>query len=244
LVAASNINYQPGFLVTFRTASEVRLLRFFDDGLFGSSISSPARPYLAEVGSANISTNSLGVDSRGIAVDFSARAAAEAECQTLSDETSRLACLTNASAVPLDVFVANRTPPSLVLGRTRPETGLTLNSDLPSFYSNVPLTAGPSRVFVASIINPDGELETRVFVACFDSRLIFIYDPVADAIEAEVFTGRGPHPMAFDLERGVGYVGHFTDSYIGVVGLDQRFPRSYGTIIATIGTPTAPRATK
>jgi DNA-binding beta-propeller fold protein YncE len=83
-----------------------------------------------------------------------------------------------------------------------------------------------------------------VFVVCFDSATIFIYDPEADRVEAEVITGRGPHPLTFDLDHGVAYVGHFTDSYIGAIALDQRFPRSYGSIIATIGTPSAPRATK
>src|SRR5690606_37837347 len=105
----TDANYQPGFLLTFRNAPEVRLLRFFDDGLFGDAESSPARPYLAESGGARITTNSLGLDSRGIAVSSRARKAAEAECQDV-DEATRLECLRNASGVPLDVYVSNRTP--------------------------------------------------------------------------------------------------------------------------------------
>jgi hypothetical protein len=242
-VAANQLSYQPGFLVTFRNSAEVRLLRFFDDGLFSDAAAVPARPYLADVGAARILTNSVGSDSRGIAVDSSQRDAAEAACSS-GDPALLPNCLNEASAIPLDVFVANRTPPSLVVGHTRPTSGITSNSDIPTFYRTIPLTAGPSRVFTGNVINADGEQEMRVFVVCFDSRLIFIYDPVSDRIEAEIFTGRGPHPLALDSERGVGYIGHFTDSYIGVVGLDQRFPRTYGTILATIGTPTAPRATK
>ncbi len=244
LVSAAGLNYQPGFLVTFRNAAEVHLMRFFDDGIFSDAGSVPARPYLADVGAARIVTNSLGTDSRGIAIDASARAEAEAACEQSGDEQERIDCLRSASAIPLGVFIANRTPPSLVVGRTRAENGVTSGSDLPTFYRTLPLTAGPSRVVMGSIINPDGEREARVFVVCFDSRLIFVYDPVSDSIETEIFTGRGPHALAFDIEHGVGYVGHFTDSYIGVVSLDQRFPRTFGTIIATIGTPTAPRATK
>ena len=120
------------------------------------------------------------------------------------------------------------------MGHTRPQNGITSNSDIPSFYRTVPLTAGPSRVYTGDVINADGEPEMRVFAVCFDSRLIFIYDPTSDRIETVIFTGRGPHPLALDTERGVGYIGHFTDSYIGVVALDQRFPRTYGTIVATI----------
>lgn len=243
VVANNQLNYQPGFLVTFRNSAEVRLLRFFDDGLFSDAQSVPARPYLADVGAARILTNSLGTDSRGIAIDSSQRDAAEAACAE-ADADQLSTCLSDASRIPLDVFVANRTPPSLVVGRTRPTSGATSNSDIPSFYRTIPLTAGPSRVFTGNVINADGEPEMRVFAVCFDSRLIFIYDPKSDRIEAEIFTGRGPHPLALDSERGVGYIGHFTDSYIGVVALDQRFPRTYGTIVATIGTPTAPRATK
>jgi len=239
VVAANQLSYQPGFLVTFRNSAEVRLLRFFDDGLFSDAASVPARPYLADVGSGRILTNSVGSDSRGIAIDSSRRDAAEAACGG-----SDSACLSEASALPLDVYVANRTPPSLVVGHTRPEFGITSSSDIPTFYRTLPLTAGPSRIYTGNVINAGGEPEMRVFAVCFDSRLIFIYDPKSDRIETEIFTGRGPHPLALDTERGVGYIGHFTDSYIGVVALDQRFPRTYGTIVATIGTPTAPRATK
>ncbi|HEU5073042.1 MAG TPA: hypothetical protein VFU02_02700 [Polyangiaceae bacterium] len=243
VAAANPLSYQPGFFVTFRNSAEVRLLRFFDDGLFSDAQSVPARPYLADVGGGRILTNSVGSDSRGIAVDSTARDAAEAECDSV-EPALQANCLSEASAVQLDVFVANRTPPSLVVGHTRPTNGITATSDIPTFYRTIPLTAGPSRVFSGSVINADGEPELRVFVVCFDSRLVFIYDPKSDRIEAEIFTGRGPHPLALDAERGVAYIGHFTDSYIGVVALDQRFPRTYGTIVATIGTPTAPRATK
>lgn len=242
-VIENQLSYQPGFLVTFRNSAEVRLLRFFDDGLFSDSQSVPARPYLADVASARILTNSVGSDSRGIAIDSSERDAAEAACAGVDSELQP-DCLNEASRVPLDVFVANRTPPSLVIGHTRPTSGITATSDIPTFYRTIPLTSGPSRVFTGNVINADGEPEVRVFAVCFDSRFIFIYDPKSDRIEAEIPTGRGPHPLALDTERGVGYIGHFTDSYIGVVALDQRFPRTYGTIVATIGTPTAPRATK
>jgi hypothetical protein len=35
-------------------------------------------------------------------------------------------------------------------------------------------------------------------------------------------------------------VAHFTDSYVGVIDLDARHS-SFGTLILTLGTPTAPR---
>ncbi len=243
-VEAAGLNYQPGFLLTYRNARELSLLRFFEDGALSGEGPSPARPYLVHTASRAIQTNSLGVDSRGIAVDASARKSAEALCDEESDDVARTACWQEAARVPVDVFVSNRTPPSVILGRTQPENSEAGISDLPYFHATLPLTAGPSRVALGQVLNAEGEPETRVFVVCFDSRLVFIVDPVTDRIEAEIFTGRGPHPLVTDVEHGLGYLGHFTDSYIGVVALDQRFPRSYGTIVATIGKPVAPRATK
>lgn len=243
-VEEAGINYQPGFLLTYRNAREVSLLRFFEDGALSGEGSSPARPYLVHAAARTIATNSLGVDSRGIAVDASARQQAEALCESDEDETARLNCLTEAGRIPIDVFVSNRTPPSLILGRTQPQNSAAGTEDLPFFHATLPLTAGPSRVVLGHILNADGEPELRVFVICFDSRLVFIVDPATDSIEAEIFTGRGPHPMVTDVEHGLGYIGHFTDSYIGVVALDQRFPRTYGTIVATVGAPVPPRATK
>jgi hypothetical protein len=43
--------------------------------------------------------------------------------------------------------------------------------------------------------------------------------------------------------RAHAYVAHFTDSYLGVIDLDQR-NSTYGTMLATIGRPSAPRASK
>jgi hypothetical protein len=44
-------------------------------------------------------------------------------------------------------------------------------------------------------------------------------------------------------QHALGYIGHFTDSYIGVIDLDQR-NSTYGTIVVTLGRPTQPRAQK
>jgi hypothetical protein len=127
---------------------------------------------------------------------------------------------------------------------------------LPSFQASPNLTFGPSRVIVgqvkvrgtASSVHTDDagpyELETRVFVACFDSRRIFVYDPKRSLMEAIVSTGRGPYALAVDRLRGLAYLGHFTDSYLGVISLDQRFPQTYATIVASIGAPKAPRSSK
>ncbi len=232
-VEVGDLTSSAGFLVTFRNAAQVNLLRFVEDA------GTVARPFLVDVGSSPITINSLGYDSRGIAIDDSRREEARSECAAGDED-----CLRAADETPLAVYVANRTPPSLLIGSTETATDTTAASDLPTFHDNVPLTAGPSRVLVGFVTNPQGELERRIFVLCFDSALIFVYDPARRRIETQIFTGRGPQAMAFDSERGVAYVGHFTDSYIGVVSLDQRHPETFGSMLASLGVPTPPRASK
>jgi len=216
------------YMVTFRDSAQVRLMHFAPD--FGSD---PTRPFLSDGGGVGIDANSSGTDSRGIAIDDSLRKDAEKRCAAGDAD-----CLAQAALVPLDVYVANRSPASLLIGRTHPP------AQFPFFYDTVPLTIGPSKVVVGKIKTPTDEYESRVFVICFDSRRIFIYDPLRSRIEAEIFTARGPHAVAVDTERKLLYVGHFTDSYLGVYSLDLAFPETYGTMLGSLGTPKAPRSSK
>jgi hypothetical protein len=225
--APANANEdQSAFLMTYRNSAQVRVLRFAAD--LGSS---PERDYLVDSAAVGIDANSVGSDSRGIAIDATARKQAEARC---ADQ----ACFDAAALIPVDVYVANRSPASLLIGRTRPP------QESPYFFQSLPLTVGPSRVVVGRVQTPSGDEETRVFVICFDSRRIFIYDPQRSRFEAEILTGRGPHAVAVDTERKRLYVGHFTDSYIGVFSLDLAHPDTYGTMLGTLGTPKPPRASK
>jgi len=224
----TSVKDDAAYMMTFRDSAQVRLVRFDADG-----DSTPRSELLLDAGGVSIDANSVGSDSRGIAIDGNARKAAQARCD--ADDAD---CLDSARLVPLDVYVANRAPASLLIGRTRPP------EEYPYFFDTVPLTTGPSHVVTGQIPGPSGDLETRVFVVCFDSRRVFVYDPLRGRMEAEIFTGRGPHAVAVDTERKVLYVGHFTDSYVGVYSLDLAFPETYGTLLATLGTPKAPRASK
>ena len=218
------------FMMTFRNSAQVRLFSYAADS---TGIENDPRPFLVDGGNVNIDANSVGTDSRGIAVDDSARKTAEQRCAGDTD------CEKAAALVPLDVYVANRSPSSLLVGRTSPPY------QYPYFFQTVPLTTGPSRVVVGQLKTPGGEqTETRVFVACFESRRVFVYDPQRSRIETEILTGRGPHALAVDTARGLLYVGHFTDSYVGVYSLDLASPATYGTMLGTLGTPKSPRASK
>ena len=215
------------FMMTFRNSAQVRLLRFSPDGM-----SAPNREFLVDAGGFGISANSVGSDSRGLAIDASARKLAEANCH--ADST----CLQGAALVPLDVYVANRSPSSLLIGRTQPPY------ESPYFFQSLPLTTGPSRVVAGHVQTASGEIETRVFVVCFESRRIFVYDPQRSRIETEILTGRGPHALVVDEQRQLLYVAHFTDSYVGVYSLNLARPATYGTLLGTLGTPKSPRSSK
>lgn len=239
---------RPNFLISSRSNPQINLLEFDDDGLMEAmtaaseiEIDAPVslyRPALEDLGSSTIATNNTGVVSRGMAIDDTARVEAVAACG--ADE----ACLQIARETPLDVFITNRSPNSLLLGRTGGSDLLAKSSNLPRIYDTVPLTAGPARAVMGYVMGETGKKELRVFVICFNDALIYVYDPKTRRVETEIGTGRGPYSLAFDPVLPVAYVGHFTDSYVGAVSLDQRLPMTFGATLATIGVPVSPRAAK
>jgi hypothetical protein len=238
------VDYQPGFLVTFADAPVIKLLRYFADSP-PTDPANPSRPFLVDSGTVTIGANSGSFDSRGVALDPSERRACEASCPAAW--TERQPCLKECAAVQQGVYVGNRTPNSLLVGTTQPNSSATSSDDLPRFYDSVPMFIGVSRVVVGNIIDLDGLPRPRVFVISFDQRRLVIYDPEARVLEKEVETGRGPQALVIDQDpQGTyswGYLAHFTDSYIGVVDLDRRHA-GYGKIVLTLGVATPPRTSK
>jgi hypothetical protein len=110
--------------------------------------------------------------------------------------------------VPSRVFFASRTPPALVVGAIGGPSVSgdgTFDPDRLTIGTPVPLAAGPSTVYLAPIVNRVGRYELRVFVVCFDSNTIFVYNPAfagsanpEDGIENVINVGVGPFAMAFD----------------------------------------------
>jgi DNA-binding beta-propeller fold protein YncE len=247
-LATPTIDYQAGFLITYRAAPVVDLLRVHKNE------SGTARPFLTLATETQITVNADGKDSRGIAIDASRRQSCEAACNDVP------ACLLGCVAIPIDVYIANRTPPSLLVGRiettTTPQDSVTPTGafDRVMITDSVPLAQGASKLAVGNVIDPAGNLARRVFASAFDSRLVFSYDPAARRVDTIIKTGRGPHALAFDDDREKAesttaknaflFIGHFTDSYLGVVDLDMRRPETFGTIFASVGTPTPPRDSK
>ena len=245
-------DYRSSFALTFRATAEVDILQYYPD-----TGAVPPRPFLVRSQAIPITVGASSYDSRGIAVVDTERKQCEAVCTTLAKD-ARLGCLQDcAEQIPLRVYMANRSPASLLIGRINTilntEAGPSQAPWVSSAYEtlfmhdSVPLNFGPSRVEVGKIVSPEGELVDRVFAVCFDSRSVFSLDPVTERIESVIRTGRGPHDIAVDSgvdDEGNAYsylyIGHFTDSYIGVVDLDARRPHTFGQMFASIGTPSAP----
>jgi hypothetical protein len=248
---------RPAFLQTSHDTAEVDLLRYYtDDG------SSQTRPFLVKEAAFTIPTNFGGTDSRGIAID----------------PTPRLACMGMAGAdptvcanLPARVFIANRTPSSIIIGEiggTSSNGDGSYNPDMLTFSGNVPLPQGPSRIYVAPIVNAQGQYEVRVFVVNFDSSTISVYDPNNTnlALVDTISVGPGPFAMAFDpfdlsqvathatvkfdnrkTPDGVplrryrfAYVASFTESFVQVIDLDQTLP-TFESVVFTLGNPTPPK---
>jgi hypothetical protein len=136
-------------------ACRVDLLRAdFDAG------ASPARPFLTRAGSVAIQTNASGRDSRGVAIDSSRRDACQASCAD-----GDLVCLAECTTIPNRLYIANRSPASLLIGEIKTSlvrTGgaITGAFDTMSITDQVPLNQSPSNVAVGKIIGTDGQLHT------------------------------------------------------------------------------------
>src|SRR5690606_15611710 len=113
-------DYRPGFVVTYRGTPRIDVLRYMPD-----SGAVPPRPFLQFDDAVTISTNVSAFDSRGVAIVDGARRRCEATCGGIGEP---LACLEAcAENVPMQIFVANRTPASLLVGRV--ETTIHRNPD-------------------------------------------------------------------------------------------------------------------
>jgi hypothetical protein len=244
------------FLQTSRAAAEIDLLRYYDDD--GSSVH---RPFLQKEIAYGLSANSGGADSRGIVVDDTPRRACHKKAMT---QAEHVAC----GQRPARVFIANRTPASLVVGEIgEVATDGSYDPDRLVVTGNVPLSQGPSKVYLAPIIDASGHYSVRVFIACFESATVYVYDPDAQAVENVIHTAPGPFAMAFDsfdldnvAVHGVSpedfknkggtldttyrfaYIASFTQSFVQVVDLDDSQPNrdTFERVVFTFGPPTNP----
>ncbi len=255
---------RPAFMQVSRSVAQMSLVRYYDD-IGSTGPSSLYRPFIANEANIPINANAGSTDSRGIAFDPSPRIRCKAAVAA-NDVDGKLAC----AQLPARFFITSRSPPSLIVGEVGGlrSDGL-YDADSVRFRKNVPMPPGPSRLYIAPIVDANGRYALRVFVVCFDAGQVIVYDPDTDLIEAVVRVGVGPFALGFDpfsfedvalrkkvaadvREPGRGllayrfaYVASFTQSYIQVLDFDDsRADKStYGTVVFTLGKPTQPKGT-
>ena len=261
----------PAFLETNITTPTIDLLRYYpDDGVY--SASTLYRPFLDKEETISLTTNATGTDSRGLAMDSTPRL----RCKQLLGTDPTQAQLEACARLPARVFISDRTPPTLIVGEVgEPSTSNdgTYDADALVLFKNLPMGVGASRVYLAPIVDSNGNYALRVFIICFDSASMYIYDPEAQMVENIVRVGDGPYAVAFDpftfddvaagnpvppdpapfstdpalisKKYRFAYVASFTNSFIQAIDLDNsRADKStFESVALTFGPPTAPAGT-
>lgn len=275
---------KPAYLGTSRVVAELGLFREYADEAAGTS-SSLRRPFLARERAYPLSISAGGTDSRGIALDPTPRIACKARVKpesatsvpprTAADVAKdKLAC----ARKPLRAFVANRTPAALLVAELGTDVGRssdeTFDPERLTFFDSIPLTAGPSKVFLAPIVDAQGNYALRVFVVCFDASAIYVIDPDTLELENTIRVEAGPYALAFDpfdledvaLRRPVptdptipllrepgnlhkfrfAYVASFTKSTVQLIDLDNSLTKkdTFERVVFNLGEPTLPKGVK
>ena len=256
----------PAFLLTNDTKPEMDLLRYYPDMGDPGTGSSFSRPFLVEENTFQLTLNMMGVDQRGLAIDDTPRRACKAAVSPTDPNATAL--LNQCELTPDRVFASSRSPPSLLLGQmgATQENG-SFDPDALSFFGSVPLSLGPSKAFLAPVIDAAGNYALRVFIVCFDDDAVFVYDPDTQTVENILPVGEGPYALAFDpfdwddvaakrpapLPDATGlrpyrfaYLASFTESYVQILDLDgsRADKTTYENVVFTLGTPTLPLGTE
>ncbi len=264
---------RPAFLETSRVVAEVSLIRQYPDE-FGGLQSAQKRPFLDLERAFPVTAAAGGTDSRGLVIDPTPRLACKAKVRPVDPATNRTQADVDRDIVacarkPARAFLTNRTPAALLVGDVGVAEGVdgAYDPDRLLIHSSIPLSSGPSRVYLAPIVDRDGAYALRVFAVCFDSATVFVIDPDTLSLENVIRVAPGPFAMAFDpftLEdvathaqvpfdtrdpgRGLrryrfAYIASFTQSFVQIIDLDdaQANRATFERIVFTLGNPTNPK---
>lgn len=263
---------RPAFYVSHRAVAQVTLLRQYSDTNLGTGASTP-RPFLTVERAFPVSASAGAVDSRGVAVDITPRLACKAKI-TATDPAEIDKQMNACARKPARIFIANRSPAALLVGDIGSNSlsgDDAYDADRLQIHSSIPLSAGPSKVYLAPIVDSKGNYALRVFAVCFDSATVFVYDPEAGVLENVIKVGVGPFAMAFDPfnlddvaqhkpvpidnpardgEQPIrhyrfAYLASFTQSYVQLIDLDNAVPATptFEHVVYTLGRPTNPKGT-
>jgi len=264
---------RPSYVETSRALASLSLLRQYPDEQGGTD-PNISRPFLDVEGAFTLAATASGVDSRDVKIDTTPRLGCKARVAAVNTATGRTQAVRDAeiqacARKPARVFVANRSPAALLVGTIGATTGVEGNydPDALSITSSFPISDGPSKIYLAPVVEKDGAYALRVFVVCSDSSTIYVFDPDANVLENVIRVGSAPFAMAFDpfslddVARHVqvpidtrdgnirrfrfAYVASFTQSFVQILDLDNAVPNTstYEQIVYTLGTPTDPKGT-
>ena len=255
---------RPAFYTTSRSSGRLTLLRYVAD-----TGSSTVRPFLTKETEVVVSGNASGVDTRGIVFDPSPRIRCKAK--VAANDPDRANKLQACARKPARAFVASRSPASLLVGTVGENTGTGGGYDGTrlDFQGSIPLSGGPSRVYLAPVVERDGAYALKLFVLCYDAGLLYVIDPETTAVENVIRTAPGPFALAFDpfdfdaaarnekaplgtVTKGgatlpvhrfrFAYLASFLRSYVQVLDLDATAAGgSFETVVFSLGEPTAPK---
>jgi hypothetical protein len=178
----------PAYLETNNTTPQLNVLRYYSDD--GSTLH---RPYLINEDVVPVTANSPGSNSRGVVIDRTPRLICEQK-YPWPDPRSE-AC----AQVPANLYIANRTPPSLILGQVGVPImdNTAYDPDSISTFGNVPLVPGVSNVYQAPIIDQNGNYSLRLFIVAYNSNEVLVYNPNTQEVD-QIPMDDGPFAMAFD----------------------------------------------
>jgi hypothetical protein len=252
LAACRAVMPRPAFIQTSRAAAKIDLLRLYEDEGFQGG-SQPSRPFLQRETEFVLDANAGNFDSRGIAIDRSPRIACKRRIPAILTGPERDRQIVQCARLPARVYIANRAPASLLIGEIGEPSndGESYNPDQLTVRTSIPLSFGPSRVYVGPVVETDGTYGLRIFILCFDSSTIYVFDPNANIVENLIHVGDGPFAMAFDpftfdeaatngsvqadadankwQKYRFAYVGIFRNSHVQVIDLDNSVPRTADT---------------
>jgi DNA-binding beta-propeller fold protein YncE len=137
------------------------------------------------------------------------------------------------------VYALQRVPPALVgfdvaqnesYATTAIPTSVSETCSSPTFLYQYP--SSQNGVTTATADNP-----LRLYVNCFDTGEVYIFDPIGPTLLTTLQVGRGPAGMVFDGAHAVAYVLNFTQNDVSVVDLAPGSPTQYH-VVQRLGFPT------
>jgi DNA-binding beta-propeller fold protein YncE len=132
-----------------------------------------------------------------------------------------------------EVYLTNRAPRSLVILDTAIGAD---GAPVDEWIDAIPLGQGPSRL----VVHEEADGRVLAYVVCFDDALVYVIDPDSRRVDGILWTGEGPHAVAFDDARRWIFVATFVTSTIEVYDGDPASD-SYRQLLFTIGVPKHPQ---